>query len=319
MSGRGTRKRERNGTGNSRVSKKKRIDSEIIDDVKDDPESFRSLIEEGTIGVNDSVYEEHTNQEFLLYEYIILNGHPSKSYPFLQILVENGFDINRPNLKGETPLMIAINHFRTNDIELLIHSGANLNAKNMKGQNILMLLFYNRYGISIDMSPYWSDAKKREVQLDIDKKRDILFSLISGGRINILETDNLGNNVLDYLLKNELIQISPSIMHKLPAWRTAILEHMLNVLPKEIMDKLIKPEHLNLSPVLSVYALRETRLPVNTTRRIGELMAGPFRGRKLNENNNSANFGGSRKTYCRQKKTRKNRQQKRKTIRRRRL
>lgn len=260
--------------------------------VKDDPlaslnlEYFLSLLERGIIKADEKIVYYRTRPPISIYEYA-LEKYKKDSFELLKGLYEHGFNINEQNEKGQTPLMLAIDKLKLNDVMFLIHEGADLNARDNLGRTALIYMIRVKYG----MLERFPDT------------RDILFSTIVNPSIDIFATDNDGNNVLDYLLKDNLLQniFSPD-RPKLPGWRTSILEFMFQKLPEEIMGQLIKTEHMDLSPVLTKYALKNTRLPNNITRRIGVFKAGPYKG-------------GRR----RQKKTRKNRHQKRKTIRRRRL
>lgn len=260
--------------------------------LKDDPlaslnlEYFLSLLGRGIIKADEKIVYERRRPPVSLYEYA-LEKYNKNSFEILKGLYEYGFNINTQNEKGQTPLMLAIDKLKLDDVMFLIHESDGLNIKDNLGRTSLIYMLKRNFG----MLERWPET------------HTILFSTIENSSVDILAQDNAGNNILDYLLKDDLLDnIYRGDRPKLPGWRTSILEFMFEKLPQETMDQLIKPEHMNLSPVLSKYALKNTPLPNNIIRRIGEFKAGPYKG-------------GRR----RQKKTRRNRQQKRKTIRRRRL
>jgi len=236
--------------------------------LRDDPlapqnlEFFLSLLERGIVKADEKLILDRRPLPISIYEYA-LEKYKKDSFELLKGLYEHGFNINEHNEKGQTPLMLAIIKLNLDDIMFLIHEGANLNAKDNLGRTALIYMIRVKYG----MLERWPQT------------RDILFSTIVNPSIDIFATDNDGNNVLDYLLKDNLLEnIFGSDRPKLPGWRNDVVEHMIRVLPKETMDALIKPEHIKLSRALAIYALEETPLPTNIAGKIGNYMAGPKKG-----------------------------------------
>lgn len=63
----------------------------------------------------------------------------------LNLLLNNGFDINFKDKKGNTPLHYAIEKSATNCVEMLINNGANINTPNIKQQTPLHLAVLHDY------------------------------------------------------------------------------------------------------------------------------------------------------------------------------
>lgn len=236
--------------------------------LRDDPlasknlEYFLSLLERGIVKADEKIILDPRRPPISIYEYA-LGKYKKDSFELLKGLYEHGFNINEHNEKGQTPLMLAIDKLRLEDVMFLIHEGADLNARDNIGRTALMYMIRVKYG----MLERWPET------------RDILFSTIVNPSVDIFAIDNEGNNVLDYLLKDNLLEnIFGSDRPKLPGWRTDVVEHMIRVLPKETMDALIKPEHIKLSRALAIYALEETPFPTNIAGKIGNYMAGPKKG-----------------------------------------
>jgi hypothetical protein len=244
------------------------IERTIGTSLKDDPfaslnlEYFLSLLRRGIIKADEKIVYERRRPPISIYEYA-LEKYKKDSFELLNGLYEYGFNINAQNEKGQTPLILAIEKLKLDDVMFLIHEGDSLNIKDSLGRTPLMYMLKQKFG----MLEHWPET------------RDILFSTIVNPSVDIFATDNDGNNVLDYLLKDNLLHnIYGQDRLKLPAWRKDVVEHILRVLPKETLDALIKPEHIQLSRDLAIYALEETPLPTNIAGLIGNYMAGSKKG-----------------------------------------
>ena len=259
--------------------------------LRDDPlvsrnlEYFLSLLQRGIVKADEKIILGRSRPPISIYEYA-LEKYKKDSFELLKGLYEYGFNINEHNEKGQTPLMLAIDKLNLDDVMFLIHEGGDLNAKDNLGRTALMYMIRVKYG----MLERWPDT------------HDILFSTIVNPSVDIFAIDNDGNNVLDYLLKDNLLHnIYGGDRPKLPAWRKDVVEHMIRVFPKEKMDALIKPEHLQLSRTLAVYALEEAPFPTNITGLIGNYMAGPKKGGRRRKTQRRRQMKRTRKT-CASKK-----------------
>lgn len=63
----------------------------------------------------------------------------------LQLLIDNGADIEARTLGGETALVLACRYLNTDTVELLIENGADINAKTSEGQTLLERVKSNEY------------------------------------------------------------------------------------------------------------------------------------------------------------------------------
>jgi len=102
---------------------------------------------------------------------------PELRAEYIQICVDNGLDINKKDLSGNTPLHEAIRCNRETVAELLLENGADPNIPNKKGETVYLLAIVHKH--------IWEFAKKMNDLMPIDleaetgRKTTILFDYVN--------------------------------------------------------------------------------------------------------------------------------------------
>lgn len=96
-----------------------------------DPAIIQCLIEAGC----DAQYKNNADQN-LIYTVVskgMLEAEKGKAY--IQLLLDNGVDVNHRNVVGTTPLMIAVQRGKKEYLDLLLQNGADPNEQDKKGNS----------------------------------------------------------------------------------------------------------------------------------------------------------------------------------------
>ena len=96
-----------------------------------DPAIIQCLIEAGC----DAQYKNNADQNLI---YTVVNKgmlEAEKGKAYIQLLLDNGVDVNHRNVVGTTPLMIAVQRGKKEYLDLLLQNGADPNEQDNKGNS----------------------------------------------------------------------------------------------------------------------------------------------------------------------------------------
>ena len=138
-----------------------------------------------------------------------------KYLKIIGFLIEKGADVNIKNIKGDTPLHIAIKNQNTEIIELLIRKRAKLNVKNNKGKTPLHLARQSEIVKLLIEKGADVNAKDREGKTPLFMRSGLntnKFLIEKGADVNI--RDNKGMTPLHYAIQRKLWKISKLLIEK---------------------------------------------------------------------------------------------------------
>ncbi len=119
-----------------------------------------------------------------------IQGNSNEMLIYIELLVENGAEVNIKTNTGETPLIVASEKHSDEIVDFLIKKGANVNEKDKKGETALLKVFKYTGLNSIQGT----------VNGDIPKTLDILLK----AKANIHIKNNQGNSVFSLAVERNL-------------------------------------------------------------------------------------------------------------------
>ena len=134
--------------------------------------------------------------------------HGDEDESLVRCLIDNGANINKTDVYGRTPLMMAAEYGHLDVVKLLIDNGANINKTDVRGRTPLMMAA--SYG-HLDVVKLLLDQIKVGSNLDLimsyKQKLPLTNKQIYSGRnnlgFNINARDKKGKTALDYAHKSD--------------------------------------------------------------------------------------------------------------------
>lgn len=157
---------------------------------KGDLENVRRLLDEGNININYTNPSQNDRTSLLM---ALLKNH----YPIVNLLIERGADINKPDVDGATPLYIASSRGDEQMVQLLLNNNANvfelmpIIIARKHGHNNIVNMLEQRMRVMgavaltdelyID-NPFNSDNRLVRDMSDYLGKKDANGNYVSGGK-----------------------------------------------------------------------------------------------------------------------------------------
>ncbi len=148
----------------------------------------------------DINYTNNYEQTFL---HLILGNRFSTATPdtqleYIQLCIDNGLDVNKKDVAGNTPLHMAISTKSKNCFEILLDNGADPNALNNKDENAYSITLLEQ--LDLDTMIALNNYVPIELTIDTKRNRSLFYEYI-----NSFHGDNISEkeqNIISFFIEN---------------------------------------------------------------------------------------------------------------------